>query len=204
VEHSSEYSSESGVGAPQLATTAGSNATSEQTEETVELETDVMPSSSAAESETDSAKIPLSAVACQETVESESASMSNPAATESEDDGTKSSAEAVDNEDCCASDSTPAPVALSEYLPESPPRHSDASEEATKQGALLGKAATPEGRAASRKQQVLAKVAEEHESIRKQHFVFGKSGVTPMRSTKAKVGSKSPSDTGDGNVKADA
>lgn len=41
--------------------------------------------------------------------------------------------------------------------------------------------ATPESRAASKKQQVLAKVAQDHASIRKQCFVFGQKGATPVR-----------------------
>lgn len=40
---------------------------------------------------------------------------------------------------------------------------------------------TPESRAESRKKHVLAKVAQEQESNRKQHFVFGQKGSTPLR-----------------------
>jgi len=40
---------------------------------------------------------------------------------------------------------------------------------------------TPESRAESRKKHVLAKVAQEQEGNRKQHFVFGQKGSTPLR-----------------------
>jgi len=65
----------------------------------------------------------------------------------------------------------------------------------------LDVAATPESRAASRKQQVLAKVAEEQANVRKQRFVFGKSGTTPIRTpNRKKAESQNRSDASGGEA----
>jgi len=57
--------------------------------------------------------------------------------------------------------------------------------------------ASAESRAASRKQEVLAKVAEDHANIRKQRFVFGKPGTTPIRTpTRKTVGDPSRAEVG--------
>merc|ERR1719498_204253 len=56
---------------------------------------------------------------------------------------------------------------------------------------------TPESRAESRKKHVLAKVAQEHESVRKQHFVFGQKGSTPLRTPLRKKLCKAAFDSAD-------
>lgn len=83
-------------------------------------------------------------------------------------------------------DAAPAPSTLLDYLPETPQRgHLMRSPEVDSirrlAAACFDDMATPESRAASRKQEVLAKVAEDHANVRKKCFVFGKSGTTPMR-----------------------
>jgi len=67
---------------------------------------------------------------------------------------------------------------LLDYLP-TPERHATVSGKRETSGPDATSSA--ESRAASRKQQVLAKVAEEHANIRKQRFVFSRPGTTPTR-----------------------